>query len=82
MKKARDAIVGVIVVLAPFAYESAVAGEYYTAGVTGALVGLLVLLYRYADARVLEELAQADPADAEELKPILRRLGRALRRLR
>ena len=77
-RRARDAIVGLLVALAPFAYKQAISGDPYVAGVTAALMLGLVALYRYADARAIEVALEA--GDADDLKPVLRRIGRQLRK--
>jgi hypothetical protein len=77
-RNARDAVVGLLIALAPFAYKSALQGQPYVAGVTVTVMGGLVVVYRYADARAIEEALDAD--EAADLKPILRRVGRVLRR--
>ncbi|GGO01733.1 hypothetical protein [Haloarcula pellucida] len=76
-RRARDAIVGLLVALAPFAYKQLVLGNRTTAAVTAVAMAGLVLVYRYADARTIEAAAGAD---AEDLKPVLRRVGRTIRR--
>jgi len=76
-RTARDALMGLIVALASFAYQQFVNGSRITGGLTLAVVVGLFLVYREADARTIEYFAGAD---AEELQPILRRAGRALRR--
>lgn len=77
-RRARDALVALLIALAPFAYKQAVTGNRVVAGVTIVVMGGVIVVYRYADARVIE--AVATEADAEELKPLLRRVGRWLRR--
>ena len=76
-RRARDAIMGLIATLAAFAYQQILAGRYRTAAITAIVIGALFTVYRYADARVIEAVADAE---ADELKPVLRRLGRLLRR--
>ncbi|MEA5387109.1 hypothetical protein VB779_08610 [Haloarculaceae archaeon H-GB11] len=76
-RRARDALVGLLVALAPFAYKQFLAGNQYVAGVTLALMAGLGLVYRYADARAMEAVAEGD---VDELKPVLRRVGRRLRK--
>lgn len=76
---ARDGVVGLLIALAPFAYKQATLGNGFVAGVTIVVMGLLVLAYRYADARVVEAVREAD--DAEDLKPVIRRVARKLRQL-
>lgn len=73
----RDGLVGAIASLAVLVGEFLRSGNDYAAAV--ALVALVVaaLAYRYLDARLIEALA---PDDVDELKPILRRVGRAIRR--
>jgi len=84
-RRARDAIVALLIALAPFAYKQATLGNQFIAGVTAAMMVTLVLIYRYADAKVIEaarEIADADDdgAVADDLKPVLRRVGRFIRR--
>lgn len=84
-RKARDAIVGLLIALAPFAYKQVTLGHHATGGATVAVMCSLVLVYRYADAQLIEaarEVADADNDDAvaDDLKPVLRRVGRFFRR--
>jgi len=68
---------GLIVALASFAYQEFAQGRRVTGAATLAAVAVLFLVYREADARTIEYFAGAD---AEELQPVLRRVGRAVRR--
>ena len=77
----RDGLLALLVVLAPYAAEQWLLCNHYTAAVTMVGMGAVLLLYRYADARALEALAQTAPDDADEFKPILRRAGKALEQL-
>lgn len=77
-RRARDALAALLVALAPFAYKQFVLGRTVVASVTVATMVGIGLAYRYADARALEHLASE--ADADELKPVLRRVGRYVRR--
>ena len=79
-RRARDALVGLLVALAPFAYKQHVLGHDYVAGLTIVVMAGVIVAYRYADAKTLEAVAAVAPEDADELKPILRRAGRWLRR--
>lgn len=76
-RRARDAVMGLIVALAPFAYQQFVQGNHAVASVTALVVVLLYLVYREADARTLDAVAGAD---AEEIQSVIRRIGRFLRR--
>lgn len=75
-RRTRDALVALLVSLGPFAYTELLAGNHATAGLTLAVMAGIAAVYRYADARVIETVADTD---AEELKPVLRRIGRRLR---
>ncbi|MDS0284723.1 hypothetical protein [Haloarcula onubensis] len=75
---ARDAVMGLMIALASFAYQQFVNGNTEVAAVTAVVVVLLFGVFREADARTIEYFAGPD---AEELKPLLRRLGRWLRRI-
>jgi len=77
-RQARDAVVGLLIALAPFAYKQFTLGYKHVAGLTAVVMLALILIYRYADAKVIE--AAGEIADADELKPVLRRVGRSLRR--
>lgn len=77
-RRARDAVFALLLALAPFAYKQLLAGDDVVAGVTVAVMVGLVLAYRFLDARTIEAALDAD--DAEDLKPLLRRIGRAIRR--
>jgi len=77
-RRSRDALVGLMVALAPFAYKQFVSGNTVLGAVTAVAVGALALLYRYADAQVIEAVGDAD---AEELRPVLRRVAQWVRRL-
>jgi len=81
----RDSIVALLVALAPFAFEQFAAGSDIVAAVTAVVMLVLALVYRYVDAQVIE--AASDVADvdgdgevADDLKPVLRRVGRFIRR--
>jgi|GEM_PF-5518238 len=84
-RKARDAIVGLLIALAPFAYKQITLGNRVVGGTTIVVMCSLILVYRYADAQLIEaarEVADADGDDAvaDDLKPVLRRVGRFFRR--
>lgn len=80
-RTARDALVALLVVLAPYAAEQWYLCNHYVAAATTMAMGALVLLYRYADARTLEVVAQTAPENADEFKPVLRRAGNMLEQL-
>jgi predicted membrane-bound mannosyltransferase len=77
-RNTRDAVVGLLIALTPFAYKQFIAGNDVVAAVTLAVMLGLVLAYRFLDAKVIEAALDAD--DADDLKPILRRLGKSIRR--
>jgi len=76
-RQTRDAVVTLIAGLAAIVGELLRSGNDYAAAVAVIAMVLAALAYRYLDAKTLEAIA---PDDADELKPILRRVGRAIRR--
>ncbi|MBX0325742.1 hypothetical protein EGH21_22250 [Halomicroarcula sp. F13] len=84
-RKARDAVVGLLIALAPFAYKQVLLGNRVVGVLTAVVMALLVFVYRYADAQVIEtarDVADADNdgAVADDLQPVLRRVGRQVKR--
>lgn len=65
-RRARDSILGLMVALAPFAYKQWALGNLWAAGLTTGVVGGLFLAYRFADARMLRALAEAEAVDDPE----------------
>lgn len=83
-RKARDAIVGLLVPLGAFAYQQAILGRHIVAGITTLVMLFMVLVYRYWDAQLIEAASEVADADndgnvADDLKPVLRRAGRFVR---
>jgi hypothetical protein len=73
----RDGLIGALVSLGLLVQEFIRAGNDAAAAATLVAMLLVFVAYRYLDAKTLEAIA---PDDADELKPILRRVGRAIRR--
>jgi len=84
-RTARDSIVALLVALAPFAFEQFATGSDIVAAITAVVMVLLALVYRYVDAQVIETARDVADVDgdgdvADDLKPVLRRVGQFIRR--
>ncbi|WP_435065875.1 hypothetical protein [Halobaculum sp. EA56] len=76
----RDALLGPLFALLVFTYRQFVLGNPYVAAAGAVGVLAVGLAYRYVDAHVIEAAVEA--GDVEDIKPVLRRLGRWVRRRR
>lgn len=76
-RTARDGVVTIIAALSGLVGEFVRSGNDYAAAIAIVAIVVAALAYRYLDAKTLEAIA---PDDVDELKPILRRIGRAIRR--